>query len=119
MARREAGFTLIEVMVALAIAAGSLVLVLGANNANLRRSVEARGELRLSRAIESQFEACLLGAEVAVAGDIEGFVGWRWEIYRSPSLLAELKTLKRVTFAVWRPEGGKALEWTAFQGEVR
>ena len=101
--RNDAGFTLIEILVALA------------NNESLRRSVEARLDLRAARAVESKYEECLLGSERGLAGDFDGLPGWRWEVYRTPSHVAELKDLKRITFAVWRPEGGKALEWTAFQ----
>ena len=45
-ADKERGFTLIEVLVALGIAGGALLLVLSANNGSLRKSVGARAESR-------------------------------------------------------------------------
>jgi prepilin-type N-terminal cleavage/methylation domain-containing protein len=109
------GFTLIEVMVALAIASGALVLILSANHSSLRRSEEAMADLRLTRALDSQLEACLSGSEPALQGELEGFPGWRWEVFRTPGLVGELRSLRRVVLGVYRPGGQKAAEWTVFQ----
>jgi len=107
----EKGFTLMEVLVALGIAAGALLLVLSANNASLKRSASSREDLRIVRAIESKYEECVLGVESGLSGEFEGLRGWRWELFRTTTHLAELKKLKRIQFVAYRPDGRKACEW--------
>jgi prepilin-type N-terminal cleavage/methylation domain-containing protein len=107
----ERGFTLIEVLVALGIAAGALLLLLSANNGSLRKSMGAREDLRVLRSAESKYEECLLGIEPGVSGELGGLEGWRWEVFRNTTYVAQLKKLKRVQFVVYRPEGQKAFEW--------
>ena len=109
--RAERGFTLIEVLVALAVAGGALVLVLSANGASLRKSVNARLEERLQRAAESKFAEWQIGAERAAEGPLPGFDKHRWEIRTAREDIAPLKKLSRVTFTVTGPTG-KVLEWT-------
>jgi prepilin-type N-terminal cleavage/methylation domain-containing protein len=109
--RAERGFTLIEVLVALAVAGGALVLVLSANGASLRKSVRARLDERLQRAAESKFAEWQVGAERAAEGPLAGFDRHRWEIRTAREDLGGLKKLSRVTFTVTGPEG-KVLEWS-------
>jgi prepilin-type N-terminal cleavage/methylation domain-containing protein len=116
---REGGFTLVEVLVALGIASGALILVLSANNASLAQSVQAREGTRLTVVAESKFEECRSGAEKAVSGDLAGFPRWQWVIYRTPSFVGGLRNMERGVFAVRRPDGTKALEWTAFERKGR
>lgn len=113
----EGGFTLIEVMVALAIAAGALVLILSANGASLRKSVDARLDERLQRAAESKFSEWLIGAERAAEGPLPGFDGHRWEIRTAREELASLKRLSRVTFTVAGP-AGRVLEWSRLRSRA-
>lgn len=113
------GFTLIEVLVALGIAGGSLVLVLSAVNGSQRRSVQAQEDLSVVRAAEDELEECLLGMEGATAGDLRGKPGWTWEVLRIPTQVAGLKKLRRFTFVVRRPDGSKAFEWAAIREEER
>ena len=107
--RRNSGFTLIEVLVALGIAGGALILVLSANNESLKRSIGARQEVRLERAVESKFEECLLGLEPATTGGLPGLPRWHWEIRRTVTHVAGLRKLRRVSFVVTRPDGSRAL----------
>jgi prepilin-type N-terminal cleavage/methylation domain-containing protein len=109
--RADQGFTLIEVMVALAVAAGALVLILSANGASLRKSVHARLDERLQRAAESKFSEWLIGAERAGEGPLPGFDGHRWEVRMAREELAPLRRLSRVTFTVTGP-AGRVLEWS-------
>lgn len=115
--RIDGGFTLIEVLVALGIAGGSLLLLLSSNNSSLRKSVAAREDLRVVRLADSKFEECLLGVEKAVSGEIENLPGWRWEVFRTPSHVGELRKLKQIEFVLRRPDGTKALEWRGFREE--
>jgi hypothetical protein len=99
--------------VALGIAGGTLVLVLSANNASLRQSVDARLALRLERQAESKFEEIQMGSELAMHGDLEGLPGWTWEAVRAPTYLKGLKQLRRITFTVQAPDGTLVLERAA------
>jgi prepilin-type N-terminal cleavage/methylation domain-containing protein len=111
----KGGFTLIEVMVALAIAGGALILILSANNASLRRSVEADERARVERAAESKLEEFALGREPGWQGNLTGMPGWRWSAVRESSFVVPLKRLKQVTFRVQRPDGSTELEWMRYQ----
>jgi prepilin-type N-terminal cleavage/methylation domain-containing protein len=109
--RAERGFTLIEVLVALAVAGGALVLVLSANNASLRKSVRARLDERLERVAESTFAEWQIGAEHGSEGQLKGFEGHRWEVRSTKENIEPLKKVFRVTFSVVGPSG-KVLEWS-------
>jgi prepilin-type N-terminal cleavage/methylation domain-containing protein len=109
--RADQGFTLIEVLVALAIAGGALVLILSANGASLRKSVHARLDERLLRAAESKLAECGIGAERASEGPLPGFDRHHWELRTAREDIAPLKKLSRVTFTVTGPEG-RVLEWS-------
>ena len=109
--KRE-GFTLIEILVALAIASGSLVLILSANNASLRRSARAALDERLERAAESKLSEWLSGAERSSEGPLVGFDGHHWEIRSVFEPQPPLHQLRRAIFTVSGPGGTKAIEWS-------
>lgn len=115
--RAESGFTLIEVMVALAVASGALVLILSANTASLRKSVQARVRERLERAAESKFAEWKAGAERVGDGMLVGFAGHRWEVRTSREELPPLRKLLRITFTVTGPSG-PVLVWTELRDTV-
>ncbi|HEV3028070.1 MAG TPA: prepilin-type N-terminal cleavage/methylation domain-containing protein [Planctomycetota bacterium] len=116
--RVDPGFTLIEVMVALAVAGGALVLVLSANGASLRKSVNARLKERLERAAESKFAEWQIGAERASEGPLPGFDGHRWEVRTAREDIGSLKKLFRTTFTV-TGSAGKDLEWALLRDNVQ
>lgn len=97
MRRSDRGFTLIEVMVALAVAGGTLVLVLSANAASLRKSAVAGRQARLERAAEGKLAEWCAGIETAREG---AFEGTRWEIRIEADRAGGLKRLQRVTLVV-------------------
>jgi prepilin-type N-terminal cleavage/methylation domain-containing protein len=101
--RGDVGFTLVEVLVALAIAGGSLILILSANAASLRKSVRARVAERLQRAAESKFAELKTGAERAGSGTLPGFPGHRWDLRTDREGLGSLRTLVRIRFRVSAP----------------
>ncbi|HEX7900572.1 MAG TPA: prepilin-type N-terminal cleavage/methylation domain-containing protein [Planctomycetota bacterium] len=103
------GFTLLEILVALAIAAGSLVLVTAAVAGSLKRSAGAEVDARLERAAESRLAEWTSGLEAQREGALAGFDGHRWELRTSPEP-GVLSRLKRVTLAVYGPGGAKVLE---------
>jgi prepilin-type N-terminal cleavage/methylation domain-containing protein len=115
--RAEGGFTLIEVLVALGIAAGSLVLILSANGASLKKSVRARLDERLVRAAESKLAELRTGAERATEGSLSGFDLHRWEIQTSREEVSPLRRLERLAFRVVGPSGEKFLEWAELRHE--
>src|SRR6266849_2922864 len=111
--RADRGFTLVEVLVALAIASGALILILSANNASLRRSVKSRLLERVQRAAESKFSEWRAGVERASEGPLQGFEAYRWEVHTTAESTGALKRLSRVTFSVGTPDG-RILEWIQF-----
>ena len=108
----KGGFTLVEIMVALGIAAGTLVLVMGSTNESMRTSIRARERSTVEGAAESKLAECLLGTELLSSGELPGHPGWRWEVGRTRAELAELETLKRFRFQVKRPDGSRVISWT-------
>jgi prepilin-type N-terminal cleavage/methylation domain-containing protein len=115
--RVDRGFTLIEVMVALAIAGGALVLLLSANGASLRKSVHARLEERLQRAAESKFAEWRAGVDKSTEGPLQGFDGHRWEVRTAREEVSALKKLIRINFTVTGPSG-KVLDWAVLKDTV-
>ncbi len=100
MKRRVSGFTLLEILVALAIAAGALVLVTAAVAESLKRSATADVEGRLERAAESKLAEWASGLESRREGALTGFDGHRWEI-RTSAEPGAVKRLQRATLRVY------------------
>ena len=96
--RTRAGFTLAEVIVALAIAAGALILVVSAGHESLRRSLRADESARLGHACESKLAEIACGVEPGGTGDLAGMPGWSWRIERETFGIKGLEGLDRVTF---------------------
>ena len=71
----------------------------------------AREDLRTIRTAESKYEECALGIERGVSGELDGLPGWRWEVFRTPTHVAQLKRMSQIQFMVYRPDGIKAFEW--------
>ena len=109
--RAEGGFTLIEILVALAVAGGALVLVLSGNAASLARSIRSQSEARLERAAESVLAAWRAAAEPMREGPMAGFDRHSWEIRTTPDDgTAGLKQLIRATFRIYGPGGEVVVE---------
>lgn len=101
---KESGFTLIEVIVALAIAGGALVLLLSANQASLRRSASATQEAAVLRAAETTFDAYRCGESQASEGELKGMPGWSWKVRASKAETGGVENLHRLTFDVYSPD---------------
>lgn len=103
-ARRRSGFTLVEVIVALGIASGALVLLLSANQASLQRSLRARTMAQLQRLCESKLDELRCGAESRPAGTFGDLPGWTWCADAEKAQCEELRGLKRLTLKVYPPD---------------
>jgi general secretion pathway protein I len=103
-AGKHAGFTLVEVIVALAITAGALVLLACAGNESFRRSQRARQTAALEQLAESKLDEVLVGLERERRGEFAGHPGWSWEIEHSSASVEGLRNLERVTFRVFSPD---------------
>ncbi|MBI3828873.1 MAG: type II secretion system protein [Planctomycetes bacterium] len=103
-ARCRRGFTLVEVIVALGIAAGALVLLLSANHASLQRSICARATAKIQRLCESKLDELRSGAEVHPSGEFDDLPGWTWRADVEKAQLADLQGLKRLTLKVYSPD---------------
>jgi type II secretory pathway pseudopilin PulG len=79
-ARSSAGFTLLEVILALGIAGGGLVLVVSACNEGLRRTIRADMSQQLDELCERKLNEILAGAEQAVQGPCAQRDTWLWKL---------------------------------------
>lgn len=102
--RKVRAFTLIEVIVALAIASGALIMLLSVNSACLQKSVHARQARTLDQSCESALDQWLCGDRKAGRGDLDGMPGWRWEVRVDQQGAFELKGVHRVTLTAYGPE---------------
>ena len=109
MKRRDNGFTLLEILVALAIAGGTLVLIAAAVSGSLNRSGRAEVDSRLERAAESKLAEWTSGVDLQREGALAGFAGCRWEIRTSPES-GPVKRLQRVSVVITGPDGARLLE---------
>ncbi len=94
---RKRGFTLVEVIVALGIAAGALILLVTANQESLRRSVRSSEDLRLNRLLEAKLDELRLGIERASQGSFEELPGVTWRMERERVREGELEGVERLT----------------------
>lgn len=113
--QRERGFTLLEVMVALLIAAvlaGAVVLALPDRSRSLRFEADRLAQLMAV----AREEALLRGAPVRLAADSESylFVVWRDQAWRSLSgdpALRQRQWLGPTTLELERADGQKVIEF--------
>jgi type II secretion system protein I len=95
--RHQDGFTLIEVIVALGIAAGALIALLSANNSSLSRSSRSRHDAKLEQALESKLDELRSGTETDSGGELHSCPGWQWRVDRESADVEDIKNLKRIT----------------------
>lgn len=105
VARQDAGFTLMEVVIALAIAAGVLVAVLGSLSYHMRVSLEM-GELVTASVIGREMieDSLATGLPLERSGVFEGEHGrFAWRLDTSD---AGIEDLKRIELSVLWPGAG-------------
>ena len=112
--RQRRGFTLAEVLVALGITAGSLILLLSANNESLRRSLRSRHAARMEQLCESKLDEISSGAERSRHGELAGMPGVTWDVDRSRAGVEGLEGLERVTLRVRGAAGNEIRTYTLF-----
>lgn len=98
--RNRRGFTLVEVMVALGITAGAMILLLSVNRHALQRTLRAQDRIRLEHACESKLDAIFSGSETGLNGTLDGLPGYSWSVRQEPAGVEGLVNLQRVTFTV-------------------
>lgn len=113
--RRLMGFTLIEVIVALAIAATAMVLLLSVNHESLARSFSSRERARVTDAAQSKWESINAGLETGSQGTFDSLPGWVWSVHKEDQRLDALKSIERTTFQVVSPSGIVKLHWEALR----
>jgi len=105
MTRSNRAFTLVEVMVALGIAAGALVLLLSANRESLRRSVNARSHAQLDQIAQSKLDELRLGLELKRSGGFPELAGYQWDAAEEETGIENVKALKRIELRIRNSEG--------------
>ncbi len=108
-ARSDRGFTLLELLVALAILGSTFAVLLSAHTAAARRASEARHTFTataLAREIMSRTEVEGLPAFGKDNGDFgEGYPGYRWEREVSDGPIPYFPDLKQISIRVLWGEG--------------
>ncbi len=111
--RPRRGFTLVEVMVALGITAGAMILLMSVNRNALQRTLRAQDRIRLEHACESKLDAILCGSETSLNGSLDALPGYSWSVQQEPAGIEGLVNLQRVTVTV-RGAAGAVLSKTSF-----
>jgi len=121
MTRSKRGFTLVEVMVALGIAAGALVLLLSANRESLRRSVNSRSHARLDQLAQSKLDELRLELEQNRSGGFPELAGYQWDVAEENSGIENVKALKRIELRIRNSEGRtiQTLQAFVYRPEVK
>ena len=103
------GFTLIEVIVALAIASGALILLLMASQACMQRSMRAGLAASIQLAAESKLDEVRSASPegAAARGDLGGHPGWQWVLERGKAEMAGLEGMQRLTLKVYEPQASQ------------
>ena len=119
--RSKSGFTLLEVMIALAIIAGALVVILhchliGVNLANRVKGISLASLLAQEKMEEIEMELALEEGEEE--GDFEEYPGFQWRVVVSRAELfeEEIEVLKKATVTVCWFDGrdGQELEVVSY-----
>jgi general secretion pathway protein I len=118
-APRQAGFTLLEVMVALAIVAFAIVGLLGLHARNIQIIARDQSLTRatlLAREIISQIQFQVMTNGLQDLGDsqgtFEGYPGYRWERRVMPTGLDEMREV--VIRVIWNESNPSACELVYF-----
>jgi general secretion pathway protein I len=118
-AARQAGFTLLEVMVALAIVAFAIVGLLGLHARNIQIIARDQSLTRatlLAREIISQIQFQVMTNGLQDLGDsqgtFEGYPGYRWERRVMPTGLDEMREV--VIRVIWNESTPSACELVYF-----
>jgi type II secretory pathway pseudopilin PulG len=97
---KSKAFTLIEVVIALGIAAAALILLLSANRAALDRASRARRNAFIDALAESKLDEIRCGAETNSQGTFAEIpeIGWSW--VKAPAEVDGLTHMDRLTFFI-------------------
>ena len=103
--RRPCAFTLVEVIVALGIAGGALILLVSASRASLTRSLRSQQSVQIEQLMENKLNEVRAGVEASNSGTFENAPEWSWRVERSPADVGELTKLENVTVILSRFDG--------------
>lgn len=112
------GFTLIEVLVALGIAASSLVLLMSANHAAMRQTIRAQEHLQVDDLIDAKISEIKTGIELGSSGQFADLSGWSWSVSRSKVQIEGLTTLDEISLKVFPPNGSNPARTVTFFQQV-
>lgn len=78
--RRARGFTLLEVMAALAVMAVAITVLLVERNTAIERTGRTQNRRAALQLAEEKMQEILLGLETAGAGEFDGRPGFQWSV---------------------------------------
>jgi prepilin-type N-terminal cleavage/methylation domain-containing protein len=108
------GFTLIEVLVALGIAASSLVLLMSANHAAMRRTTRAQERVQLEELIETKVSEIKSGIELGSSGQFANMPELSWTVSRSVAQIEGMTTVDELTLKIFNSTGSPSRTTTFF-----
>jgi prepilin-type N-terminal cleavage/methylation domain-containing protein len=111
---KRQGFTLVEVVVALGIASGALVLLISANQQAMRRSMRAHERVRLEEQLEMKAAEIRSGLETESNGAFAALPGWSWQAAREPAHVEGVSSLDEITIRVLAPGNDRPVRTVAF-----
>lgn len=97
---RNRAFTLIEVVIALGIAATALILLLSASRAALERASRSRREALIEALAESKLDQIRCLAETQTQGAFAELPDVGWSLAKAPSEIDGLKHVDRLTLQI-------------------
>ena len=99
------GFTMIEVLIALAIVSSALVILITTNQSAIKQSIRSRLSVDLNGVCESKLdELMLLGKDAPLSGRFKSLNGWQWRLRKKKQKAKGLLGLKRWTLKVYTPQ---------------
>jgi prepilin-type N-terminal cleavage/methylation domain-containing protein len=102
---RYSAFTLVEVMIALAIAASAFLMILQINNASLFKCTRACLAETITSCAESKLDEVVSGIEMATTGDLLNLPGYRWRVTRTAGIISPLETIQNVRIEITSSDG--------------
>jgi prepilin-type N-terminal cleavage/methylation domain-containing protein len=107
---KRRGFTIVEVIVALGIAATALILLLGSNRDSMQRSQRGSEACTLERHCTNKLAEIRCRIEPADRGTFKDLPEWRWEVRRQAASLGEIENLYRLALQLTNITTGERLE---------
>jgi prepilin-type N-terminal cleavage/methylation domain-containing protein len=100
MKSNDRGFTMIEVLIALVIAASAMILVSAACRDGLNRSMRANRASEIDMICERKINEILTGLETATQGSVAGSERLSWKLECEAIEVKDLEQVERISVSI-------------------